>query len=72
MTDEQVHRLEAVLREAQNKIEEAGRILCSERGNVAPGMWGGCNRLSEDIAELIHQCWKLRWDIAIRTNGGNQ
>ena len=41
MTNEQVDKLEAVFREAQNKIEEAGRLLCSERGDVAPWMWGG-------------------------------
>ena len=60
MTNEQVDKLEAALRGAQNKIEEAGRLLCDERGDVAPWMWGNCNRLSENIAELIHHCWKLR------------
>lgn len=62
MTNEQVDKLEAVLREAQDKVEEAGRLLCDERGGVAPWMWGLCSRLSEDIAELIHRCWKLRPD----------
>ena len=62
MTNEHVDNLEAALREAQDKVEEAGRLLCNERGNVAPWMWGDCNRLSGNIAELIHQCWKLRPD----------
>jgi len=72
MTNEQVDKLEAVLREAQNKIEEAGRLLCNERGDGAPWMWGICNRLSENIADLIHHCWKLRPDEPMEENNGNR
>ena len=74
MTNEQVDELEAVLREAQDKVEEAGRLLCSERRDCAPWMWGGCNRLSENIADLINHCWKLRPDKPdepMEENNGN-
>lgn len=69
MTNEQVDKLETVLREARDKVEEAGRLLCSERRDCAPWMWGCCNRISEDIADrLIHYCWKLRPDESNEPN----
>lgn len=60
MTDEEVDNLENILRKAQDKIEEAGRLLCNTRGDCAPWMWGRCGLISDNIANLIGHCWKLR------------
>ena len=60
MTHEQVDKLESLLREAQEKVEEAGRIVCSERGEYASRVWARCNSHSKDISDTIHSCYRLR------------
>ena len=60
MTHEQVDKLEALLREAQEKVEEAGRIVCGERGEDASHVWARCNSHSNDISDTIHGCYRLR------------
>lgn len=60
MTYEQVNQVEDALREAQNKVEEAGRLLCNEAGDTVGGqMWRDCNALSEKISDVIHVAYKL-------------
>ena len=60
LTHEQVDALEDTLRKAQDTIEEAGRMLCSVSGETGPQLWNKINSVDREIAEIIHQCYKLR------------
>ena len=60
MTHEQVDELENTLREAQDVIEKAGRMLCSVSGETGPQLWSKINSIDAEIAEVIHKCYRLR------------
>ena len=61
ITQEQENTIEDCLREAQSKIEEAARLLCSEPGDSVGGeMYRTCYKMAENmIPELIHNAYKL-------------
>ena len=58
LTNEQVNKFEELLREAEAKIEEAGRMICGVRG--CSDIWNLCNDAVEAVAKPIHQSYKLR------------
>ena len=58
MTNEQVNKFEQLLREAEAKVEEAARMICSVRG--AGQIWSKCCDAAEACAAPIHESYKLR------------
>lgn len=60
MTNEQVNELEKALREAQAKIEEAARIVCSSTEETAIDTWHACDRISREISSIFYPLYKLR------------
>ena len=60
MTHEQVNKLEELLRGARALVEEAGRMVCSVRGEDASHIWTRCTSHANDIADTIHGCYRLR------------
>ena len=62
MTDAEVDKMENLLREAQGKVEEAGRIVCSHGGEYAAHAWSRCTSTAEDIGDIIHFLFRLRPD----------
>ena len=60
MSNEVVDDLEAALRGAQEMVEEAGRTICSEHGEVASKMWHRITQMSNDIGDVLHETWRLR------------
>ena len=60
MTDEQVNEMEQLIREAQEKMEKVGRMVCSNDDPVAIQTWVSARRIGEKIGEMIHPLYKLR------------
>ena len=58
MTNEDVNKFEQLLRDAQKKVEEAARMICSVRG--AGEIWRKCCDAGEACAAPIHESYKLR------------
>ena len=58
LTHEQVNKFEELLREAEAKIEEAGRMICNVQG--CGDIWNMCNDAAEAVAKPIHQSYRLR------------
>lgn len=58
MTDEEVNKFEELLREAEAKVEEAGRMICNVPG--CGDIWRKCNDAVEAIGAPIHQSYRLR------------
>lgn len=60
LTNEDVDRLEKTIRDAQALVEEAGRIVCGERGEVPGRIWGRLTQLASDVGSVVHDTWMLR------------
>ena len=59
-TDEDVNKMESLIREAQAKIEEAARMVCSSHEPAAIEAWHSWNRLAGEVGETIHPLYQLR------------
>lgn len=60
MTHEQIDEIENKLRQAQNLIEECGAAICDERDGWAPELWRRLTSASNDVGDIICDCWHLR------------
>lgn len=59
VTEEDICKFEDLLREAQARVEEAGRIMCKAPGDTVGGrLWRNCTGMSESIGDLIHQAFR--------------
>ena len=57
---DQVNEFEEHLRTAQKEVEAAARIVCSSHNPAARQSWNVLYRLSEDIANVIHNAYRFR------------
>ena len=62
MKDETVDKIEDNIRQAQNLLEEAARLLCNEPGDTLGGkLWTLLSNKACEVAELlIRYTYKLR------------
>ena len=61
MPNETVNKIEDNIRQAQNLLEEAARLLCNEPGNTPGGaIWSFLAKKSEEIVEPLNYTYKLR------------
>ena len=60
MTYDKVSAMEKLCYEAQLKVEEAGRILCPETGEVAGVIRNKIYKTVAAIEDVIHNCYRLR------------
>ena len=62
MPDDKVNDFEDALRKAEAAVEEAGRIICPERGEEVTTMRYRLDKLLEGIQDAIHNSYKLYKD----------
>ena len=60
MTDEQVNEMEQLAQEAMERIEQLGRMVCSNRDPTAVSTWTSAGRIAREIDEMAEQLWRLR------------
>jgi len=61
MKDETVDKIEENIRQAQNLLEEAARLLCNEPGDTPGGaIWTFLSRKAEEIVEPLNYTYRLR------------
>lgn len=60
MTNEEVNAMEELLRQAQEKVEAAGRMVCSSHNETAIAAWHALTNMTAGIADVIHTLYKLR------------
>ena len=59
VTDNEICEFEDILREAQARVEEAGRIMCKAPGDTVGGqLWRKCTDMSDSIADMIHLAFR--------------
>ena len=60
LTHEQVDVLENLLREVQNKLDEAGRMVCDISGEDANHAWNRITSHAADVGDTICGLYRLR------------
>lgn len=61
MKNETVDKIEDNIRQAQNLLEEAARLLCNEPGDSIGGaIWSFLAKKSEEIVVPLNYTYKLR------------
>ena len=60
LTNEQVDKLEAKLREAQDALEEAGQMVCDVRGEYGSHLWNRLTSLANDVGDTFCGLYRLR------------
>ena len=60
MKNEDVSKMESLIREAQSKIEEVAKMVCSNDDPTAIKTWHDATRLAREVGEMIHPLYKLR------------
>ena len=60
LTHEQVDELESSLRNIQDSIEAAARMVCGVRGEDGNSIYSRLASSANDIGDVIHRCYRLR------------
>ena len=60
LTHEQVDSLENLLREVQEKLEEAGQMVCGISGEDANHVWNRITSHAADVGDTIDGLYRLR------------
>ncbi len=54
LPEEVIGEFEERLRTARDEVEAAARLVCSSHNKAATKAWHDLNRLSDEIADVIH------------------